>query len=363
MRACTTTRRLTALLAVAAALGGCGAGTAGTDLPSDGSGGRIAFFLPHPNADRYEGVDLPYFSQRVKQLCGSCEVDYYNAGNKQEVQDQQVQEALGKGAKALVVDVVDSKHSTQVVEMANRAKVPVIAYDRLIMGAKLDYYVSFDAVKVGAQQGAALLEAMGGKASSGQILWVNGPQSDNNAVKFKQGAQGTLVGKVKVAAEFTMPGPGYDPKAVESWLAKTLPSLDVKRISGAYSVDDASAGMIADALSAAGIKTLPPVTGQNADISGMQRILVGKQYMTAYKPIHREAAKAAEVAVALLRGNPPKAPAQVDNGAGQQPAFLLESVPVTRKSIAKVIEDGFVTAGALCAAAYTDACRQAGIAD
>jgi D-xylose transport system substrate-binding protein len=322
----------------------------------------VALFLPHAGADRYEAMDRPYFKLRLKHLCPQCEVDYRNAGNKQEVQDQQVREALDKGAEVLVLDPVDSKNATGIVELAKRRNVPVISYDRLILNTQIDYYLSFDNVKVGYLAGTSLLEAMGEKAATGQILWVNGPPADNNAVMYKQGAHQALDGKVGVAGEFTMVGPQYSPKAVESWLAQIIPTIDVKKIVGVYCVDDVSAGLAANALAAAGATTMPPITGHNADIAGMQRMLVGKQYMSVYKPVQREAESAAQLAYDLLRGMHPQAPTTTDNKAGPQQSFLLEPQSITRNNLKEtVIKDGFVTVGALCAAEYTEACRQAGI--
>jgi D-xylose transport system substrate-binding protein len=346
-------------LAVLVASGGC----AGTPKQAAEPGGRLAFFLPHAGADRYEAIDQPYFTLRMHELCPACQVDYYNAGNKHEVQVDQVRKALDSGAKVLVVDVVDSRNSADIVAMAAGKGVPIVSYDRLIVGASVAYHVSFDAVKVGHMQGQALLDAMGAKASAGRILWVNGPTTDQNAVLFSQGAHEVLDGKVQIAAEFTMPGPGYDAKAVDAWVQKTLPKLNPATVVGVYSVDDASAGVVGAALAARGVTALPPITGQNADIAGLQRIMIGKQYMTAYKPVPREAQTAADVAYAVLRGGKLNAPTTVDNRAGRQAAFLLDPVAVTRDNITgTVLRDGFVTVGSLCAAAYTDACQRAGIA-
>jgi D-xylose transport system substrate-binding protein len=238
----------------------------------------------------------------------------------------------------------------------------VISYDRLILGAPVDYYVSFDNVKIGKISGQALLDGMGAKAATGQILMINGPSADNNAVMYRQGAHSVLDGKVKIAGEFTMAGPGYEVKSVDAWLKQILPTLDLSQLAGVYCVDDSSAGVVAAALTAAGLKTLPPITGHNADIPGLQRMLGGTQYMTAYKPVPKEAEKAADLAYGLLRGQREKASSTIDNQAGQQPAVQLEPQSVTKENLkTTVIKDGFVTVGALCAAAFTQACQQAGI--
>jgi D-xylose transport system substrate-binding protein len=346
---------------VVASTAGCAGSSAAMTAPAKPAG-RIAFLLPHAGADRYEAMDQPYFALRVQRLCPSCDVDYRNAGNKQDVQNQQAQDALDKGAKVLVVDAVDSGHATAITDLAKARHVPVISYDRLILGAPLDYYVSFDNVNIGQIAGNALVQAIGPKAATGSVLWVNGPPADNNAVLYKQGAHQAMDGKVTVAAEFTMPGPGYDPKAVDAWIKKTIPTLKLGSIVGVYCVDDSSAGIVAAALRAAGVGTLPPIIGHNADIAGMQRMLVGQQYATVYKPVVNEAERAAELAYDLLRGQHPAAPSTIDNRAGQQPAVLLPARVITRDDLkSTVLKDGFVTVGAVCAASYTDACAQAGI--
>lgn len=350
-------------LAATGSVAGCGSTLTTKQTAPSGQTGRVAFFLPHAGADRYEAMDQPYFELRLRHLCPNCVVDYRNAGNKQDVQNQQVQDALDKGAQVLVVDVVDSKNATTILDMAKKKNVPVISYDRLMLNAPVTYYVSFDNLKIGQISGTALLSAMGAKAATGKILWVNGPTaSDNNAVLYKQGAHQVLDGKVQVAAEFTMPGTTYDPKAVDAWLKQVLSTLDPTTIVGAYCVDDVSAGLVAAALTAAGVTKMPPITGHNADIAGMQRMLLGTQYMTAYKPVPKEAEQAADLAYALLKGERPATQITVDNKAGPQPSFLMEPQTVTKENLAAtVIKDGFVTVGALCAAAYTDACHQAGI--
>lgn len=354
-----------AAVLAATTLAACG-GTAGekaNGLRAGGPSARVAFFLPRPTADRYEAIDLPYLGERLDELCPNCTLDYYNADQDQAKQDKQFAEALAKGPKVMVLDPVDSKKGAALIDQAKAKGVPVISYDRILWGKSFDYLVSFDHVEVGKQQGKALLDAMGPAAAGGQILWVNGPPNDANAVLMKKGAHEALDGKVGVAAEFTMPGPKYD-TGVEDWLAKTVPTLDVSKIVGVYAVSDSAAGMVAKALKKAGVTKLPPITGSNADVSGLQRLLTGEQYMTAYKPIQAEARKAAEIAFEIVSGRRPKAPATLNNEAGDQPAFFVPTEAVTRETIkGTVLKDGYLTVNALCAAAYTEACRSAGISE
>ncbi len=366
MKTPTGIRRLL-VLAVAAvagtALTACGTGANSGTAGGTGPSGRVALLLNRFNASRYEASDEPFFAQRLLADCPRCTVDYRNAEQDPNKQLSQAQDALDKGAKVLVVNAVDSKAAASIASLAKQRGVPVIAYDRLIIGAPLDYYVSFDNIKTGQVQGQALLTALGPNATTDSILWMNGPPADNNAVLMRGGAHQALDGKVKIAAEFTMPGPGWDTNAAKSGLLRVLPTLGGTRISAVYAPNDGTAGMTATVLRAAGYAAVPPSTGQDAEIAGLQRILAGDQYMTIYKAFRLEAEKAADLAYALLRGQHPQAPASTDNTAGQIPTFLLQPVAVTRDNLKDtVLKDGFVTVGALCAGSYADACRKAGIA-
>ncbi|GAT71123.1 ABC transporter substrate-binding protein [Planomonospora sphaerica] len=358
-------RRVTAAAAAALAgtiLTGCGVlPGSGGDEPAAAAkaAGRVALLLPERAASRYDAADAPYFSQRLKQLCPGCEIDYRNAEQDADEQLAQAEEALEEGAEVLVLTPVDSAAAAKIVERAHDRDVPVISYDRLVLGTAVDYYVSFDNAKVGRLQAESLLSALGGKAGSGEILWINGSPTDNNATLFKQGAHATLDGKVRIAAEFDTPE--WNPDNAKAWTARTLPSLRGRDLVGVYAANDGTAGGAIAAMQAAGLPAVP-VTGQDAEIAALQRILVGRQHMTVYKAVRMQAEKTAELAFALLRGEKPEAGATVDNGAGAVPSVLLDPVTVTKETIKEtVVKDGYVTPGALCAGAYADACSAAGI--
>ncbi|MFI5909248.1 sugar ABC transporter substrate-binding protein [Dactylosporangium sp. NPDC051541] len=345
------------LVATTLLLSGCTA-TLETDT-GDGLDARVALLLPERKASRYEAGDQPYFAQKLAELCPDCTVDYRNAEQSAQTQLQQAKEALDQGAKVLVLTPVDSVAAGQIVTEAKNRNVPVISYDRLVLKTAVDYYISFDNAKVGALQAAALLQALGTKAAQGEILWINGSPTDNNATLFKQGAHAGLDGKVKVAAESDTAE--WNPDNAKAWTAGVLPTLRGRTIVGVYAANDGTAGAAIAAMKAAGLPQVP-VTGQDAETAALQRILVGDQYMTVYKAIRAEAETAATLTNDLLRGKKPTETANVDNGAGQVPSILLDPVTVTKDTIATtVVKDGFVTPGALCAGQYADACRAAGI--
>ena len=161
-----TPRLRTLLLALAGlaavlALGACGGDDDDDDGGSEsGGGGTIGFLLPETQTARYESQDKPLFEGKVSELCPDCEIFYQNADQDPTKQQQQVEAAVTEGVDVLVLDPVDSTASAGLAQRAKDAGIPVISYDRLILDADLDYYVSFDSVKVGEQQGEALAKKL-----------------------------------------------------------------------------------------------------------------------------------------------------------------------------------------------------------
>jgi D-xylose transport system substrate-binding protein len=349
---------MVAAVALTAALAACG-GAARSSGPDAAATPRVALLLPELAASRYENADRPYFTQVLTGLCPRCSVVYRNAAQDAAKQYRQAVDALDEGVRIIVLDPVDSRAAGDIVAKAHTRNVPVISYDRLVLNSPVDDYVSFDNRRVGVLQGQALLSTLGGKASNGEILWLNGSPADHNAALFKLGAHSVLDGKVRIAAETDIQD--WNPDTARAWAQKTIAGLNGHRIVGVYAANDGLAGAAIAALKSAGRPPVP-VTGQDAEIGALQRILTGDQYMTVYKSIQPEAERAAQLAFDRLRGMHLDTTTTVDNGAVDVPAILLDPAPVTRANIAStVVKDGFVKPGDLCAGAYAEACRAAGI--
>lgn len=323
----------------------------------------IAFLLPEKKTARYETQDLPSFKHRLRELGLSEEsLIYHNANQDAAAQQQQAEAALTNGAKVLVLDPVDSDAAAKIADLAKSQGVPVIAYDRLIKGSDgVTYHISFDNEHVGRLQGTALLTALAGKANP-TIVMINGAPTDNNVTLFKQGAHGVLNGKVVIAKEYDTPD--WSPDRAQRQMEQALNSLN-NQVDGVYAANDGTAGGAIAAMKAAGLQPLPPITGQDAELAAIQRILVGEQYMTVYKAIRPEAEAAAELAYALCVGNRPdesKVNSLVNNGRRDVPSILLQPVSVNRDNIKEtVIADGFWSVEQICTAEFTAYCEAAGI--
>ena len=342
----------------AAALTACGANDA--ESGDDGKGGKIALLLPESKTTRYEAHDRPLFEAKVKELCDDCEVLYYNADQDEAKQAQQMTTALDQGADVVVLDPVNGKGATGMVDEAKGEDVPVVAYDRFIDNA--DYYMSFDNETVGKMQAEALVEAMGDK---GDILMLNGAPSDPNAAQFKKGAHGVLDGSgVKILEEYD--NPDWSPENAQQWTSDQLNKYEPSEIAGVYAANDGQAGGVVAALTDhLSADKLPPITGQDAEIAAIQRILAGEQTMTIYKPIKIEAETAAELAVLLAQGE--EAPDTTDTGVEKSdfegvPSYIFDPIVVTADKVAdSVIADGFYEASEICTGEYAKACTEAGV--
>jgi D-xylose transport system substrate-binding protein len=251
------------------------------------------------------------------------------------------------------------------VKKAKDAGIPVIAYDRLAEGP-IDAYISFDNELVGEVQGRTLLEAIGEDASlSDKIVMMNGSSTDPNAKQFKAGAMSELNGKVTIAESFDTKD--WKPENAQANMAGAIEKIGKDNIAAVYSANDGMAGGIVKALEAAGVTDLPPITGQDAELPAVQRIIAGEQYMSVYKSYPQEAENAAEMAVAKVQGRDIQFAAlardKVDSPTHKGiPAHLVPVVALTKANIKDtVVADEVYKLSDICTAKYKAACEAIGL--
>src|SRR3954447_16332313 len=362
-----------AALALGAGAAACGGDDGGSSSSGGGGGGAksggdeggtIALLLPETKTTRYEEQDKPLFEAKVKALCPKCKLIYQNANQDAARQQQQAEGAITNGAKVLVLDAVDAKAATATVNRAKQSNIPVIAYDRLISGAPISYYVSFDNVRVGKLQAQALVDKLG-DAKGKQIVMLNGSPTDPSSGDYKKGAHEVLdPSGVKIGREYDTPD--WSPDKAQQETEQAITALGKDKIAGVYSANDGMVGGAIAAMKSAGMdpKTIP-TTGQDSEVAAIQRILVGEQYMTIYLAIKKQAESAAELAVDLVKGTKPPASLvndRIDNGTGKIPTVLLNPTAVTKDNVKDtIIADDFHSASDICTDEFASACTEAGI--
>ncbi|MFI1016357.1 substrate-binding domain-containing protein [Streptomyces sp. NPDC020965] len=364
-------RRVAGVVATAVtavSLAACGSAKESGDKPkaTDGAKGdaiTVGLLLPENQTARYEKFDKPLIEKKISELTnGKGKVVYANAKQDATLQTQQVDTVITNKVDVLILDAVDAKAIAGAVKKAKEAGIPVVAFDRLAEGP-IDAYTSFDNEEVGRVQGKALLTALGAKAEGGQIVMMNGSITDPNAALFKKGSHAELDGKVKIGKEYDTKE--WKPENANANMEAAIAALGKDKIVGVYSANDGMAGGIITALKAAGVTKLPPVTGQDAELAAVQRIVAGEQYASVYKPYAGEADAAAEMAVALAKGEQLDAIAKetVDSASKKGvPTVLVPVVSLTKDNIAEtVVKDGIYTVQEICTPKYQAACDRLGL--
>ena len=349
--------------ALASVAVGCGGSDGGGDSGSSGGGdnanAKVAFLMPDQGSTRYELQDNPLFQKKMKELCSGCEVIYQNGDGDPAKQQQQATSAITQGVKVMVVDPVDAASLGSVVEQAKSRGIKVIAYDRPFPKQQLDAYISFDNEKIGELISTSLMDHLKetGDADKGGVLQINGSPTDAAAGLIKKGeAAGIEASGIKKLAEYDTPD--WTPAKAQDWTAGQI-SKYKDQIIGVVAANDGTGGGAISAFKAAGLDPVPPVTGNDAELAALQRIVNGDQYNTINKPIKIVADAAAEAAYAFLQGDTPKTDTEVFGTKAQ----LFTPDVVTQENLKEqMIDSGLTKPADLCTKAYAAGCKKLGIA-
>jgi D-xylose transport system substrate-binding protein len=308
------------------------------NIAKTGSGHvRIGLSMDTLKEERWQH-DRDLFVARAQELGAEVLVQAANGDDK--IQNQQAENLLTQGVDVLVVIPHNGEVAASIVDSAKRQNVPVIAYDRLIRNSEPDLYISFDNEKVGEMQADYLME----RAPKGNYVLIGGAPTDNNAMMFRSGQMKALKssvdhGDIKIVAN----------EWARDWLASealkhaenslTLLHNDIVAI---VASNDATAGGAIQALEEQKLAGKVFVSGQDADLPALQRIVAGTQSMTVYKPVALLARRAAETAVSLAKHEKIEATSTVNNGKIDVPSVLLQPVIVDKDNIVDTVaKDGY----------------------
>lgn len=279
----------------------------------------VGFILDTLRDERWY-QDKEAFEEEIIAEGGNVKTLAANSNN--DVQVKQAELLIKEGVDVLVVVPHDGETAAPIVEMAHEEDIKVIAYDRLIRDAEVDYYVSFDNKKVGQLQAEEILK----EVSTGNFAYIGGAKEDNNAVLLREGAMDVLKphidsGDIKmVYDEYT---DDWEPSLAKENVEKLL-KKDKGAVDAIIAANDGTAGGAIEALNAKNLAGKVPVSGQDAEKAALKRVKAGTQTMTIEKPMADIAAEAAEMAMKLANGEDIETDTTVDNGTGGVPAILLD---------------------------------------
>jgi D-xylose transport system substrate-binding protein len=315
-----------------------------TNQTKIGSGILIGFSMGTLQEERWQR-DRVEFLKRADELGAT--VDLEASNNDAAKQISQIEGMILKKVDVLVIAPYDAGSLAGVIAEAHKAGIKVISYDRLVTKSDADYYISFDGVKVGQYQADYILNLFKDKMSKGKpirIAYIGGSTTDNNALLFKSGAFKELQpkidsGEVKIVLDkFT---PNWDPenayKNLKAYLDQSNGAIDA-----VVAANDGTAFGAIKALAEHKLDGKIPVSGQDAELAALQRIVAGTQSMTVYKPIPALASAGVELAIKVAKGDVIDKNAMTNDGIKDVPSILLESVSVDKNNIdATVVKDGY----------------------
>jgi D-xylose transport system substrate-binding protein len=342
---------------------GGGGGAADSGGSGDKAKGKVAVLLPDSKSSvRWETVDRPFLKEAFD--AAGIESEIQNAEGDKATQQQQAEQAITNGAKVLLLVNLDSGSGAAIEAQAASQGVKVIDYDRLTLKSpNVDYYVSFDNEQVGKLQGEGLVNCLGDKKGA-NVAVLNGSPTDNNATLFKNGYDSVInpkfdSGDWKKVDDQSVPD--WDNQKALTIFEQMLQKANNK-IDGVLAAND---GLGNAAISAIKQRKLPqiPVTGQDATLEGIQNIVNGDQCMTVYKAIEKEAQAAADLAIALAKGDKVEADTvPIDNGTHKVPSVLEKPVPVTKDNISEYFGNpDYPTKADICAGKVAANCKKLGL--
>jgi D-xylose transport system substrate-binding protein len=319
------------LLAVLAASAACAA------MPAFASKDKpvIGFSIADLQEERW-AKDRDFFIASAKTL--GAEVIVQNADGDIAKQTSQVENLISKKVDAIVIVPKDASTLTNACKEAHKAGIKIVAYDRLIKSPDVDMYISFDNERVGKMQGDALMAAL----PKGNIYVMSGDPGDNNAKMFKAGAMSAIKpfvdkGAIKILGE----------QAVQGWkpenalkIAENVLTQFNNKIDGFLAPNDGTAGGIIQALAGQKMDGKVPVTGQDADVAAIRRIIAGTQLMTVYKSLNVIGTESAKITVALIKGQKPAQKVVKVEGVD---SVLLDPIAITKANIQILLDDKHVT--------------------
>ena len=346
-------------IAVAAGLAAAFTATGLASAAHAARSGTVAFLMPDQASTRYEQHDFPGFKAAMAKQCPSCKVIYQNANADAQQQQQQFNSVIAQGAKVVVLDPVDSSAAAALVHIAHARGVKVVAYDRPIPGTPADFYVSFDNKGIGRMIATSLVDDLKNKnvqPGSGGLLEVNGSPTDAAAGLIRDGIhEGLANSGYKTLAEYDTPD--WAPPKAQEWASGQITRFR-GQILGVVAANDGTAGGVIAAFKAAGVNPVPPVTGNDATVAGLQLIISGDEYNTISKPSEIVAAAAAAVANTRLAGHTPYAPTTLFG----TPTQLFTPTVITAANLkSAIIDKGIQTPAQLCTGAYAASCQKLGI--
>ena len=309
---------------------------------ADAKNPKIGFSIDDLRVERW-ARDRDYFVAAATQLGAKVFVQSADASEQKQI--AQIENLIARGVDVLVIVPYNATVLNNAIREAKKANIKVVSYDRLALNSDVDAYISFDNKAVGELQARALVALK----PKGNYYLLGGAPTDNNAKMLREGQLAVLQplvdkGDIKIVGKQWVKE--WNPSEAMAIIENAL-TANGNKIDAIVASNDGTAGGVIQALTSQKLNGKVAVSGQDADIAAVRRVIAGSQAMTVYKPLKLIAGEAANLSVQLVRNEKPAYNAQYDNGFKKVNTVLLKPTQLTRDNVNLLVTDGFYTAAQL----------------
>ena len=306
---------------------------------ADAKNPKIGFSIDDLRYERWKR-DRDYFIAAAEQQGAKVFVQSADASEQRQL--AQIENLISRGVDVLVIVPYNATVLNNAVREAKKSNIKVVSYDRLILNADIDAYISFDNAAVGEMQAKGVVDAK----PKGNYYLLGGAPTDNNAKILRDGQMKVLQplvdkGDIKIVGKQWVKD--WSPSEALSITENAL-TANNNKIDAIVASNDGTAGGAIQALTAQKLAGKVAVSGQDADIAAVRRVVAGSQTMTVYKPLKLLASEAAKLSIQLVRGEKPAYNGQYDNGLKKVDSVLLKPTLLTKANVNLLVTDGFYTA-------------------
>jgi D-xylose transport system substrate-binding protein len=305
---------------------------------ADAKNPKIGFSIDDLRVERW-ARDRDFFSAQAELLGAKVYVQSADASEQRQI--AQIENLISRGVDVLVIVPYNATVLNNAIREAKKANIKVLSYDRLILNADIDAYISFDNAKVGEMQAEGVVQVK----PKGNYYLLGGAPTDNNAKILREGQMKVLQplidkGDIKIVGKQWVKD--WSPSEAMSIIENAL-TANNNKIDAIVASNDGTAGGAIQALTSQKLGGKVPVSGQDADLAAVKRVIAGTQAMTVYKPLKLIAQEAAKLAVQLVRNEKPAYNSSYENGVKKVNTLLLKPVALTKANVNVLVDDGFYT--------------------
>ena len=234
------------------------------------------------------------------------------ADNNAARQQAQVENMITMGIKALIIAPHDAQAARQIVTLAHKEKIPVIAYDRPITDGGADLLIETDQFEIGIMMGRYIWN----NVPRGNLVFIKGDAGDDTVYTMAAGTMEIIQTRLDdgtykmVMEQFAV---DWEPANAMRHMENAL-TANRNDIQGVIAHNDGTAGGAIQALAAQGLAGRVPVTGQDCEVDAVKRIIAGVQGMTILYNNAGMADGALQAAIKLVNKQDPGATGKADDG-------------------------------------------------